>query len=47
MVGLEGSVGVRIEMVVLRAAEDFAFRGLRVERGDLGEPILAGFEEPV
>ena len=44
---LERTERVAADVVVLRASEELAFRGLRIERGDLGEPILAGFEEPV
>ena len=42
VVGLERPKRVRLYVVVLRASEDFAFWGLRVERGELGEPIWAG-----
>ena len=47
VVVLERTERVSADVVVLRASEELAFRGLRVERGDLGEPILAGFCEPV
>ena len=47
VVVLERTERVAADVVVLRASEELAFRGLRVERGDLGEPILAGFCEPV
>ena len=47
VVVLERTERVPADVVVLRASKELAFRGLRVERGDLGEPILAGFCEPV
>ena len=34
VVGLEGAIGVLLYVVVLRASEDLAFRGLRVAFGD-------------
>ena len=47
VVVLERTKRVGTDVVVLRASEELAFRGLRVERGDLGEPIWAGLREPV
>ena len=47
VVVLERTERVGTDVVVLRASDELAFRGLRVERGDLGEPIWAGLREPV
>ena len=47
VVVLERAERVAADVVVLRASEELSFRGLRVERGDLGEPIFAGIREPV
>ena len=47
VVGLEGPELVISDVVVLRASEELSFRGLRVERGDLGEPIFAVESKPV
>ena len=44
---LERTELVAADVVVLRASQELAFRGLRVERGHLGEPIFAGLVEPV
>ena len=44
---LERTERVGTDVVVLRASDELAFRGLRVERGDLREPIWAGLREPV
>ena len=46
VVVLEGPERVAADVVELRAPEDFAVRGLRVERRDLGEKVLAGESEP-
>ena len=47
VVGLERTERVAADVIIFRPAEDLAFWGLRVERGDLGEPIRAGRSEPV
>ena len=47
VVVLERTERVAADVVVLRASEELAFRGLRVERGDLGEPIFAVESKPV
>ena len=44
---LERTERVGTDVVVLRASKELPFRGLRVERGDLREPIWAGLREPV
>ena len=46
VVGLERAERIAADVVIFRPAEDFAFRGLRVERGHLGEPIFAGLMHP-
>ena len=43
VVGLERPKRVRLYVVVVRASEDFALRGLRVERGHRGEPTPVDF----
>ena len=46
VVVLERTERVAADVVVFRASEELAFRGLRVERGDLGEPIFNIISEP-
>ena len=46
VVVLERTERVAADVVVFRASEELAFRGLRVERGDLGEEIFARIRKP-